>query len=107
MSRGIGRLQRRVLEALEAAGRWQWVADIVRCIHGRVETDVERRPPRSLAVAVRRAVYGLTRRGLVRSGRVQPRYIGMESRRFACWLPGHQAPDARAEPQIPGDVIEE
>lgn len=83
MSHGLGKLQQRILNYLETAGRWQTAQQV---IAGVVDSS-QLEPSRSLEVSVRRAAQGLKRRGMTDLGSVSLR----PHQQTAYWLP-HQAP---------------
>lgn len=79
MSRGIGRLQRQVLAALEAAGKQQTAAQLAAALW----PDGWTRPQE---VSLRRAMHGLAERGLawVSEAHLRPHL------QLAAGLPGHE-----------------
>ena len=84
MSRGLGKLQRRVLEHLETVGRWQSAQEVITALVDSSEAE----PSRSFEVSVRRAAQGLKRRGLIEVASVSLRY----HEQTAYWLPDHEPP---------------
>ena len=84
MSRGLGKLQRRILEHLETAGRWQSAQQVITALTDSSESE----PSPSFQVSVRRAAQGLRRRRLIEVGSVSLRY----HEQTAYWLPDHEPP---------------
>lgn len=84
MSRGMGRIQRAILDYLNNHHSFEpcelsWLArQVHEAIHGKSE---DLRPPRSFVVSVRRAVNDLERKGLVMSGYCEGDY-NCTSRRY-------------------------
>ena len=94
-----GRLQRRVIDVLTAAGRWQWTADIATTIQAGDAAKVE---PGS----VLRAVRSLARRGEAITGHPAG---STKDRKLAAWLPGQTPPKLSPRPgldQVKAEVIE-
>jgi hypothetical protein len=96
-----GKVQRRVIECLQAAGRWRWLADVV--------AELFPEATRSQTVVVRKAVRTLATRGEVCTGSPAGetrRYL----RRTAVWLSSQAGPSiAKALPsreEVAGDILE-
>ncbi len=93
----MGKVQRRILERLQQAGRYQSVHDLACHVY---EVD-DGAPTRPQLVAVRRAVKRLTDSGMVESGMVAR--VGYEGR-LSCWLPNTLASDDLANRCSGADV---
>ena len=59
MSRGLGKLQKRIVEHLETAGRWQTAEQVITAVTDSKQSE----PSHSSKVVVRQAAQGLNRRG--------------------------------------------
>src|SRR5262245_41739400 len=94
MSRGIGALQRRILDHLAKGGRWPCVYELAGDLH------FEHHPaddvfPHACYVSTVRAVKALAKRGAVHCDTVSSDLRGKETLSLACWLPGQAAPTYR------------
>jgi hypothetical protein len=72
------------LNVLAESGKWLWVAEVIY----RLDPEADR----SSAVAVRRAVRGLMRRGLLHGSSFKAWLRGQENLSAAVWLTGHPTP---------------
>jgi hypothetical protein len=111
VSRGLGKVQRAVLDALQEVGGPIYVSDLIDRLYGAGE------PPRAFAESVRRAVRDLTQKKLVCCGLVYTDWHDAERARTsenygysqrtspACWLPAQQEP--KVKPQIRGADVEQ
>ena len=95
MSRGIGKLQQKILSHLAESGAWCWAVDVVNSLW--IQEGRPGKPSRSFQVSIWRAIVGLRKRHLVRSSscrtRCQTVPAGSGGTGLAVWLPGHSPPD--------------
>lgn len=95
MSRGIGAIQRTILDHVRQSGVWRWVVEVIREIW--IQEGHAGEPSRSFQVSVWRAITTLTKRGLVRTtSHLQQRgclQYGMRGMGLAVWLPEQASPE--------------
>jgi hypothetical protein len=99
VSKGLGILQRRVLDFLATAGEPQTGVAIAVALHA-APLPV----PYTLYSSVRRAAAGLARRGDVLVGAPQFGPRGQEHARAIYWLPSHKAPELKR--LFPAEIVE-
>ena len=95
MGRGLGKLQKAILDYLHAEGKPCWASSIAYSLYYARDDVRECDPlPRSFEVSVRRAIHALAKRELVCTGtRADPRrLIGDPIPSLVCWLPGQSPP---------------
>jgi hypothetical protein len=110
MSRGLGRLQRAVLDHLQERGKWDSSWSIVDAIFHNFHPEAREydRAPDAFDVSVRRAINGLLASGLVCTAEYQV-FDSCRSRadryaRLAVWLADHEPPPVK--PSISGAEVE-
>lgn len=104
MSKGLGRLQKAILDYLQARGKPEWFIEIAYSVTYKLK-DEEIPPTTAEYEAIRRAVRSLEKRGLVKCALGDPLYQWETRYRLICWLPEHKEPETRKE--LTGEFVEE
>ncbi len=91
MSRGLGSLQRDVLQALRTRGKWIGAQSLTCALYERIQQSDREQVPYSFYVKVRRAATSLVKRNAVKTGMTANTKYG-DRTRVAYWLPGQEPP---------------
>ena len=108
MSKGLGKTQQFVLDRLMAKGRALSAVDLAGDTYFPEYDTWEWKPPTpARVVSVRRAINGLTERGLIKSGLARKVDYGrIDARELFCWLSDQSPPNELCRPMVSSEVVE-